>query len=108
MKKLAIFLILITTLLFSQTSGATNIKYALQNLEDSAKGLLGIMVLFCSVPLALIFIVALIAFFIKRNDPTKKWLLYVAIASLIISIGLVVFYLLVPVIIKTLVGPGAY
>lgn len=110
MKKILLAVLLFTTALFAQTSkGASNIKNALEQLEQSTQATLAVTIMLCAGPLFLIAIVTGLLYLASyRKDPSKKWVIYVAIAALIISIGLVVLYYIMPSITRMLIGPGVY
>lgn len=104
MKKTIVALMNLLPAAFTVAAGPASVANALGDLESSLKSLAGVSVFVCSGPLFLIFLISAIVYYTKRNDPTKKWILYVAIASLLVSMGIVIFYLLIPVIIRSLIA----
>ncbi|MDO8554186.1 MAG: hypothetical protein Q7S22_05240 [Candidatus Micrarchaeota archaeon] len=106
MKKTTSFifgLLMLTSSIFA-VSGPQSVSQAINTLQTTAQNLLGVMILICSLPLFVVFVISSIAFFVYKKDASKKWILYVAIVSLIISIGIIMVYLIIPTIISVLMG----
>ncbi|MDD5172259.1 MAG: hypothetical protein PHF60_04460 [Candidatus ainarchaeum sp.] len=112
MKRLILILVL-STLLFAQSSGQGSIKDALDELQGTIDAFLGVMVMLSIVasgPLALI-AVAIYFLMVKGKEKPGIWkiamLVFAALAILAIAAGILgaIIYVLSPVLIKSLVAP---
>ena len=100
-KYLLVLSALLTVVGFAQDPQPSSINLASDQLEGNNLKL----IMICAIPLILLSLILLALYFVSyRKNPAKKWMLFAAIAALVIGIGLCALYILVPVIVYKLAG----